>query len=57
MENLKISEIKELNRKLEGGFSVLTPKQQEMLRGGADNCDCKNSKRCKIKEVGEEEIG
>ncbi len=50
MKHLSFSKLVETKGRLYGGFTTLTPEQQEKLRGGADNCDCTNKKNCKVKE-------
>jgi len=49
MKKLALSKLTESKGVLTGGFTTLTPEQQAKLRGGADNCDCSNSRKCKAK--------
>lgn len=43
MKKLKLSKLVESHGILTGGFTTLTPEQQAKLKGGGDNCDCKNT--------------
>jgi hypothetical protein len=52
MNKLNLLKLVEKNGKFKGGFTTLSSKEQEKLKGGGNNCDCTNSgESCKIKDT------